>query len=54
MSSLPDIGSVAIAEEDRAVDGIVKEVTVPLTLTAAEIRRSRKFRLKITLDVTID
>jgi signal recognition particle receptor subunit beta len=54
MSSLPDIGGVAIAEEDRAGDGIVKEVTVPLTLTAAEIRRSRKLRLKITLDVTID
>ncbi len=54
MSSLPDIGGVAIAEEDHAVDGIVKEVTVPLTLTAAEIRRSRKLRLKITLDVTID
>jgi signal recognition particle receptor subunit beta len=55
MSSLPEIGSgVAIAEEDRAVDGIVKEVTVPLTLSIAEIRRSRKLRLKITLDVTID
>jgi signal recognition particle receptor subunit beta len=54
MSSLPEIGNVAVAEEDQAVEGIVKEVTVPLTLTIAEIRRSRKLRLKITLDVTID
>jgi signal recognition particle receptor subunit beta len=54
MSSLPEIGNVAVAEEDQAVEGIVKEVTVPLTLTIAEIRRSRKLRLMITLDVTID
>jgi len=50
----PDIGGVAVAEQDQAVEGIVREVTVPLTLTIAEIRRSRKLRLKITLDVTID
>jgi hypothetical protein len=31
----------------------VKEVTVPLTLTAEEVRQHRKLRLKITLDVTI-
>jgi hypothetical protein len=37
----------------RATDGLVKEVTVPLTLTADELRRYRKLRLKITLDVTI-
>ena len=56
MSSLPELGSgnVAVAEEDQAVEGLVKEVTVPLTLTIAEIRRSRKLRLKITLDITID
>ncbi len=56
MSSLPEVGSgnVAVAEQDHAVEGIVKEVTVPLTLTIAELRRSRKLRLKITLDVTID
>jgi hypothetical protein len=32
----------------------VKEVTVPLKLTADEVRRNRKLRLKITLDVTIE
>ena len=57
-SSLPEIGSgnVAVAEQelDAGGEGIVKEVTVPLTLTIAELRRSRKLRLKITLDVTID
>jgi signal recognition particle receptor subunit beta len=54
MSSLPDVGGVAVAEKGKATDGIVREVTVPLTLTLAELRRSRKLRLKITLDVTID
>jgi signal recognition particle receptor subunit beta len=54
LSSLPEIGNVAVAEEEQAFEGIVKEVTVPLALTIAEIRRSRKLRLKITLDVTID
>ncbi len=54
MSSLPDVGSIAVADEGKASEGLVKEVTVPLTLTIAEIRRSRKLRLKITLDVTID
>ena len=56
MTSLPEIGgSVALAEQEQdAGEGIVKEVTVPLTLTIAELRRSRKLRLKITLDVTID
>jgi len=29
-------------------------VTVPLTLSVSELRRTRKLRLKITLDVTID
>ena len=54
LSSLPDIGGVAVAEQDEPTEGLVKEVTVPLTLTIAELRRSRKLRLKITLDVTID
>jgi len=54
MSSLPEVGGVAVAEQSQATEGIVREVTVPLTLTIAELRRSRKLRLKITLDVTID
>jgi len=49
MHSLPDIGGVALA-----TDALVKEVTVPLTLSEDEIRRHRKLKLHITLDVTID
>ena len=49
MTSLPDLGGVAVA-----TDALVKEVTVPLTLSEDEVRRHRKLRLHITLDVTID
>ena len=49
MASLPDLGGVAVA-----TDALVKEVTVPLTLSEDEVRRHRKLRLHITLDVTID
>jgi len=49
MHSLPDIGGVALA-----TDALVKEVTVPLTLSEDEIRRHRKLKLHITLDLTID
>ena len=49
MHSLPDIGGVALA-----TDALVKEVTVPLTLSEDEVRRHRKLKLHITLDVTID
>jgi mutual gliding-motility protein MglA len=58
--SLPDLGGGPAAStlaappaERRTTDGLVKEVTVPLTLTADELRRHRKLRLRITLDVTI-
>ena len=55
LDSLPEVASAPTAvKELRATDGLVKEVTVPLTLTIAELRRTRKLRLKITLDVTID
>src|SRR5712691_6522693 len=55
LDSLPNLASAPSAvKERRATDGLVKEVTVPLTLTIDEIRRNRKLRLKITLDVTID
>jgi signal recognition particle receptor subunit beta len=52
MSSLPDVGGVAVKGR-RATDALVKEVTVPVTLTAEEVRRHKKLRLQITLDVTI-
>ena len=35
-------------------EAIVKEVTVPVTLSAEELRRSRKLRLKVTFDITIE
>jgi signal recognition particle receptor subunit beta len=47
MSSLPDIGGVATQKV------VTKEVTVPLTLSADELRGQRKLRLKITVDITI-
>ena len=61
LDSLPDLGSTgttAIAPapplpERRVSDGLVKEVTIPLNLTADELRQHRKLRLKITLDVNI-
>jgi signal recognition particle receptor subunit beta len=54
LDSLPDIssGGAAVAER-RSSDPLVKEVTVPLALTADELREHRKLRVKITLDVTL-
>jgi len=52
LDSLPDIGTAV--QERRSTDALVKEVTVPLSLTADELRRNRKLRLKITLDITIE
>ena len=55
LDALPDIGTApAAVQERRATDAVVKEVTIPLTLTADEVRRNRKLRLKITLDITIE
>jgi len=59
LSSLPDLGSSTSTvaapphAERRATDGLVKEVTVPLNLTAEELRQHRRLRLKITLDVNL-
>jgi signal recognition particle receptor subunit beta len=60
LSSLPELGSRAssvaappLPAERRATDGLVKEVTVPLNLTAEELRQHRRLRLKITLDVNL-
>ena len=39
--------------ERRATDGLVKEVSIPLNLSLEEIRRHRRLRLKITLDVNL-
>jgi len=59
LSSLPDLGSSTATvtapphTERRSTDGLVKEVTVPLNLTAEELRQHRRLRLKITLDVNV-
>ena len=49
--ALPDIGGAPAAVQQRE---LVKEVTVPLTLTQEEARRGRKLRLKWTVDITIE
>jgi mutual gliding-motility protein MglA len=41
------------ASDRRGSDGLVREVTIPLNLSIAEIRQHRKLRLKITLDVNL-
>jgi hypothetical protein len=41
------------AQERRANDGLVKEVSIPLNLSMDELRRHRRLRLKITLDVNL-
>ena len=59
LSSLPDLGSSTSTitapphTERRSTDGLVKEITVPLNLTAEELRQHRRLRLKITLDVNL-
>jgi hypothetical protein len=63
LSSLPELGAPStsasavsappLPAERRATDGLVKEVTVPLNLTAEELRQHRRLRLKITLDVNL-
>jgi signal recognition particle receptor subunit beta len=60
LDSLPDLGSQQAAAtlappaaERRASDGLVKEVTIPLNLSLAELRGHRRLRLKITLDVNL-
>jgi signal recognition particle receptor subunit beta len=40
-------------EERRSNDGLVKEVSIPLNLSVEELRRHRRLRLKITLDVNL-
>jgi hypothetical protein len=59
LDSLPslDAAPAAVAapprEERRSTDGLVKEVSIPLNLSAEELRRHRRLRLKITLDVNL-
>jgi mutual gliding-motility protein MglA len=41
------------APERRSSDALVKEVTIPLNLSLAEIRAHKRLQLKITLDVNL-
>jgi len=59
LESLPVLGeqpattTAPPAPERRANDGLVKEVSIPLNLSMEELRRHRRLRLKITLDVNL-
>ncbi|MBW3566117.1 MAG: hypothetical protein KY459_15510 [Acidobacteria bacterium] len=54
LSSIPSATPpLASSAERRQADGLSREVTVPLNLTLDEIRRHRKLKLRITLDVNI-
>lgn len=44
---------MAKPEERRVSDGLVKEITLPLNLSLDELKRHRKLKLKITLDVNL-
>ena len=55
----PDVRGPALAAvtaalpERRSDEALVREVTIPLNLSLAEIREHRRLRLKITLDVNL-
>jgi signal recognition particle receptor subunit beta len=53
LDSLPVLDSPQTSEERRASDGLVKEVSIPLNLSLDELRKHRRLRLKITLDVNL-
>jgi signal recognition particle receptor subunit beta len=50
LESLPEMTP---APERRTTDALVKEVSIPLNLSLDEIRKHRRLRLKITLDVNL-
>jgi mutual gliding-motility protein MglA len=50
LSSLPQLEE---AVERRQADGLIREVTIPLNLSLDEIRRHRKLRLNISLDINL-
>jgi mutual gliding-motility protein MglA len=50
LSSLPRLDAQA---ERRQVDGLTRDVTIPLNLSLDEIRRHRKLRLNISLDINL-
>jgi hypothetical protein len=52
-SSAPASMATPPVAERRATDGLVKEVTVPINLTMDELRKHRRLKLKITLDVNL-
>jgi Predicted GTPase len=53
LDSLPDLSAPLKPAERRVSDGLVKEITVPLNISAEELRQHRRLRLKITLDVNL-
>lgn len=55
-AAVPGPGSLAATQteaERRASDGLVKEVSLPLNLSLEELRRHRKLKVRITLDINL-
>jgi len=52
-SPAPSQASAQATTERRSNDGLVREVSIPLNLSLDELRRHRRLRLKITLDVNL-
>jgi signal recognition particle receptor subunit beta len=54
LSSLPVMeNTTGRPDERRSADGLVREVTLPLNLSLEELKRHRKLKLKITIDVNL-
>ncbi len=56
LRSVPPPAPVAESQagsDRRAADGLVREVTLPLNLSMDELKRFRKLKLKITLDINL-
>jgi signal recognition particle receptor subunit beta len=49
----PTPAAPASEAERRLADGLVREVTLPLNLSLDELKRHRKLKLKITIDVNL-
>lgn len=53
LRSLPNLDQQKADAERRTSDGLVREVTLPLNLSLEEIRKHKKLKIKLTLDVNI-
>ena len=51
--SLPQLDSRRTVMAEMPKEALVKEVSIPLNLSASELRGHRRLRLKITIDVNL-